>query len=863
MRTRNLTDEMLEQYLDYITNPHTETRPYRFLTVESILKMEDGLISKRDYENYKKSINFIDKNFSIIISGLESDNISINKQCAEFLGYFHDKRSVDPLITSLKHPDRGFRSICIKSLIRIKKCSREPLINELKNPNKNVRRGAIKALNGMPDKRCFDLYIKLLEDEDWVIKYNAIDLLINIIPSNAIESICKLIEDDSARVRVKVAWAIWYLYRLNDIYNIDKNLDIAEFIRCHEIISKSVLKALSDENKTVRKRMMLELTRRVSLNVFSTLHNNLKTLLEEIKGEYEHIVKLDEDIIKLKTDIKLDTFKSDTITEKSKRLLDIWILRENLLNSVKNKISVADSSLKVVKKYDNDQLLIYIEDALKDEDSKIRELAIPLLTKLANYNVAPILKEYFDDEDPYVRKAVIHELGRIDNTSIQFIKKALTDESKLVRKKAKTILYRRGELDNYKKAYILEDASPEERSSYELWLSNLHKRNPMEFKENKNYIYMFLYETVHKFSEDKNIKNLLSNFEFVENSYNNTDLHLDLNNWKSGAYFTLEEYEKSFYYKKKAGLDSYEDLFIFAMLLDSSEKGLINGEIILNLSDKDSLSEVGEKYKNEIQVSLDEMINENYIKYNKHLISHFIHDHIFYSSKKDPDKLKRTKWNYICVSLEDNDLIILGKYFDDKYEFNELKFHYSREQKGMEYGHQFPNEEYFYFIPFPKVRSKDYLDDFDSSMKFIVPTIILKAFINYTRKLIRNAENKVRKANGLPEVGQNWINETLLFKKIKELFPNEIIIQHGKPSWLGQQHLDIFFPERSIGIEYQGIQHFKPVSYFGGKKAFKKLQKRDKRKKRLCDENNCELICISDKYDIQDVEEKIKLLISA
>lgn len=128
--------------------------------------------------------------------------------------------------------------------------------------------------------------------------------------------------------------------------------------------------------------------------------------------------------------------------------------------------------------------------------------------------------------------------------------------------------------------------------------------------------------------------------------------------------------------------------------------------------------------------------------------------------------------------------------------------------------------------------------------------------------MTKQAENRVRKAHNLPLVGQKWISETLLFNELKELFPEETIIQHGKAPWLGRQHLDIFFPEKNLAIEYQGRQHLEPVSYFGGEESFKKLQKRDNRKKRLCLENKCELIYVYEKYNIKDVELEIKKYIS-
>ena len=56
---------------------------------------------------------------------------------------------------------------------------------------------------------------------------------------------------------------------------------------------------------------------------------------------------------------------------------------------------------------------------------------------------------------------------------------------------------------------------------------------------------------------------------------------------------------------------------------------------------------------------------------------------------------------------------------------------------------------------------------------------------------------------------------------------------------------DFFLPEYNICIEYDGIQHFKPVKQFGGEKEFEKVKIKDKIKTNYCKNNNIELIRIS------------------
>jgi hypothetical protein len=128
---------------------------------------------------------------------------------------------------------------------------------------------------------------------------------------------------------------------------------------------------------------------------------------------------------------------------------------------------------------------------------------------------------------------------------------------------------------------------------------------------------------------------------------------------------------------------------------------------------------------------------------------------------------------------------------------------------------------------------------------------------------IINAENKFRESKGIKRVGEYWKNETELYYKLKEIFPNEDIVQHGNPAWLGEQHLDIYFTHHNIGVEYHGEQHFKAIKIFGGQEGLIKTKERDERKRRLCKDNSCHLIEIRKDYDINDLKLKIETLINS
>lgn len=139
---------------------------------------------------------------------------------------------------------------------------------------------------------------------------------------------------------------------------------------------------------------------------------------------------------------------------------------------------------------------------------------------------------------------------------------------------------------------------------------------------------------------------------------------------------------------------------------------------------------------------------------------------------------------------------------------------------------------------------------------------IVKFSLNYLiNKCLREGENLLRAKNNLPKIGEGWISETELYYRLSEEFKNCEIVPQGRPSWLGLQRFDIYFPEYNIAIEYQGLQHFEPVEIFGGEEGFKKTLENDQRKKDLCKENNCTLIEVRPGYDFEELKKELAKLI--
>ena len=98
--------------------------------------------------------------------------------------------------------------------------------------------------------------------------------------------------------------------------------------------------------------------------------------------------------------------------------------------------------------------------------------------------------------------------------------------------------------------------------------------------------------------------------------------------------------------------------------------------------------------------------------------------------------------------------------------------------------------------------------------------------------------------SGCQVCGRNDLSENKLLKIFESNFKN--VISQFKPDFLKtngkSQSIDIYLPDYHIGIEYQGRQHFKPITRYGGKKEFIKTIERDKRKFLKSKENGIEIL---------------------
>lgn len=363
----------------------------------------------------------------------------------------------------------------------------------------------------------------------------------------------------------------------------------------------------------------------------------------------------------------------------------------------------------------------------------------------------------------------------------------------------------------------------------ELFIQQFYKLDPIQLVfETKtqdfgyeNYVKDLYSDIINKYEYDLNYDNLWLNYNNFKKSYsthfrwniyeNFCDYLVKLNKNQEAyeEWILLQEeewggWERDFTYRDSA----IDRLIYFEGLL---EKGLVGGSHIYRIAAKGSqLTEFGKRNKKEVFLVLDLIIK------NSTTISYFEN---FYSNYKLKTHTKFKSFYYESYK----------SYFQ----------HNKKAKKHWEW--VLCNQSY------------NILKDERASINLVYMSIKEEA-----SRLLREAENSYRLNIGAKKIGESWISETELFYKIKNIYSDLEVIQHGRPTWLGRQHFDIWIPKLNTAIEYQGQQHDKPIEFFGGIDAFEKGVRRDLLKKEKCKENKVNLIEVREGYDLNKIINEIE-----
>jgi hypothetical protein len=351
---------------------------------------------------------------------------------------------------------------------------------------------------------------------------------------------------------------------------------------------------------------------------------------------------------------------------------------------------------------------------------------------------------------------------------------------------------------------VLNKCSYEQGFFYKKYKESFANGVFIDIEGNDNYAFTLFYDLIQDYYGHKDINQLIKYFKELEKYYPKTANYTSLS--------IIEEFEKksdfisAWVFIEKSDFISIQTVWKYQQ---KNERKLINGNLIVKLGGYSHLTEFGQK---------------------------------------NIESIKPFSEKYLSLFETENKCEFLEMFFDNGIFFKEIENGYS-----PDYYHKFylSESEYHYYKSLDDVQNTI---SYDTNIKHVVE----KAVLNQLRLILKKSEDLYREEIGMPKIGEGWISETELFYKIKDVFANHEVLHHGNPEWLGRQHLDIYFPILNIGIEYQGLQHYEPVEYFGGKEAFERNLERDEKKRMLCKSNSCALIYVNEKYDFESVVKEIK-----
>ena len=321
------------------------------------------------------------------------------------------------------------------------------------------------------------------------------------------------------------------------------------------------------------------------------------------------------------------------------------------------------------------------------------------------------------------------------------------------------------------------------------------------------YLFLYLFQTTLELKPDCNYKNIIKKVFKLSKMYSEHEKVVSYcNGTIADIYYCFGNYDKYLFYLCKNNENTHSSHASNEIL---SLKYFMNKQIKANdLSGffyKDLMTDFGKKYAAEINEKVDNCLqeNSNFIK----VINEIVNKELTKCQKCD-------KENRI---------------------YRNLRF------SGNPHGYDISYDLLFGKCPKGKCICFWTYKEFNKAIK----------------ELYRDSENIVREKYDIPKVGEGWVSETELYYKIKNAFPTCNVIHQYRCDWLDRQSIDIFIEDYNIAIEYQGIQHYKPVERFGGKEGFENTVARDKKKKRLCKENGVMLIYVNEGYILQNVIDEI------
>lgn len=357
----------------------------------------------------------------------------------------------------------------------------------------------------------------------------------------------------------------------------------------------------------------------------------------------------------------------------------------------------------------------------------------------------------------------------------------------------------------------INSANSAQMEFYHFFKEQFLNNQLIDLEGNNSYAFVLMFDLLKSLAETNNkyfeelLNQLAVNYYFTE-TYVHHELVLYFN--------SVKDYENGFKYYLTGNLIASEAIARYENLL---KRNLFNPDIIIQLTGKSFLPEFGQRNIENIKPFIMRFFNEFEQIHATSFLNVFFDFPVLYK-----------KFNLVHDNYPD-----FLKGYDPEY----YKDFFLSE---AEYEYYLQNDQF----------------QINSGYERGIPNVVENAIKGQLRKFVLKSEDSYRVSIGLPKIGEGWIAETELYYKISNTFNLEIK-HHGRPKWLGRQHLDIYIPSLNLAFEYQGIQHDKPIAFFGGVEGLLETKRRDELKRNKCRENGMTLIYVYPNYNFENIKQTI------
>lgn len=417
-------------------------------------------------------------------------------------------------------------------------------------------------------------------------------------------------------------------------------------------------------------------------------------------------------------------------------------------------------------------------------------------------------------------------------------------------------------------------ATDDQRAFYERWRAQYEAGTALPLGDNVSYVLLYLFDTIISFVQEPDLPVLLAVFDRVEADYGevpyrrarhyNRDrcirLKDQLHVWRRDAHLQVGDFDEAWGYVLTGWTFQFELHLRFGEILTlkrATSTPYFTGAELIEVIDKytkyynhPSYTDFATEHKGEFEAEVTNYLSAFRDEHGTDLVIHHF-DRFDFANLED-------RFEELAAEFDERDTEIFGdpaQLLASAIEFRDTE---SSSKSHLQPFHHFLNlfqEVVWDAFSWEGRRAHEHVRRVSYR---VLPDITKRALWCKGRRLLRDCENTMRERLEVPRIGEGWVSETALYQALKEAFPNEEVVHHGRPAWLGRQHLDIYFPHLNVAVEYQGAQHERPVDFFGGEAAFEVQRARDRRKRELCQRHGCALLYAYENYDPEAIAAQVR-----